>query len=73
MGVSIVAWAFSPTVPLIMLAYVALAVGTTFLSGAEDALFFESVQITGRTEEYSPSRRAGQCGHARRNRVGQRG
>jgi MFS family permease len=53
MGVSILAWAFAPTVPLIILTYAALAVGSTFLSGAEDALFFETLQITGRAGEYT--------------------
>jgi len=53
MGVSIFAWAIAPTMPLIMLAYVFLAIGVTFLSGAEDAFFYESVQITGRSEEYT--------------------
>lgn len=53
MGTSIIGWTFAPTVPLVMLAYVFLAIGTTFLSGAEDALFYESVQITGRSAEYT--------------------
>src|SRR5439155_3707112 len=30
-----------------------LAIGTTFLSGAEDALLYESVQLTGRTDDYT--------------------
>lgn len=47
------AWAFAPNVLLIMLAYAAMAVGTTFLSGAEEAFFFESLQITGRANEYT--------------------
>jgi hypothetical protein len=42
MGVSMLAWAFAPTMPLIMLAHVALAIGNTFLSGAEDALFYRA-------------------------------
>ncbi len=53
MSLSIFAWAVAPTMPLIMLAYVGLAVGTTFLSGAEDAFFYETVQITGRGNEYT--------------------
>ncbi|MBI1881238.1 MAG: MFS transporter [Chloroflexi bacterium] len=53
LGVSTLAWAFAPTMPLIMLAYVALAVGTTFLSGAEEAFLYESLQIMGRTGEYA--------------------
>ena len=46
------AWAFAPTMLLIMLAYAAMAVGTTFLSGAEEAFFYESLQSTGRADEY---------------------
>jgi predicted MFS family arabinose efflux permease len=38
--------------PLIMVAYAGLAIGTTFLSGAEDAFFYESMQITGRAGDY---------------------
>ena len=47
------AWAFAPTMLLIMLAYAAMAVGTTFLSGAEEAFFYESLQSTGRADEYT--------------------
>lgn len=36
-----------------MSAYVVMAVGTTFLSGAEEAFFYESLQITGRASEYT--------------------
>lgn len=53
MGLSILGWTFAPTVLLITLSYVFLAIGATFLSGAEDALFYESVRITGRTDEYT--------------------
>ncbi|MCX6048498.1 MAG: MFS transporter [Chloroflexi bacterium] len=53
MSLSIFAWVFAPTLPLIMLAYIGLAIGATFLTGAEDALFYESLQITGRAEEYT--------------------
>ncbi len=53
MAVSIFAWAFAPTMPLIMIAYVGLALGTTFLSGAEDAFLYESLQIGGRSGEYT--------------------
>ena len=53
MSVSTFAWAFAPTMPLIMVAYICLGVGYTFLSGAEDAFFYESLQITGRTDEYT--------------------
>jgi predicted MFS family arabinose efflux permease len=53
MTVSIVAWTYAPTLPLIMLAYMGLAVGITFLSGAQDALFYESVQGAGRGAEYT--------------------
>jgi MFS family permease len=53
MGASILAWAFAPTVPLIIVAYASLAVGSTFLTGAEDAFFYESLQIIGREGEYA--------------------
>jgi MFS family permease len=68
MGVSILAWAFAPTVPLIILTYAALAVGSTFLSGAEDAFLFETLQITRRASEYTrlagrvSASRLGTCG-----------
>ena len=53
MSLSIFAWALAPTVLLIVLAYAGLAIGVTFLSGAEDAFFFESIQITGRANSYT--------------------
>lgn len=52
MGISALAWPFAPTVPLIMLAHVGLAIGNSFLSGAEEAFFYESLQATGRAAEY---------------------
>jgi MFS family permease len=53
MSVSIFAWTAAPNVPLIVFAYAGLAVGVTFLSGAEDAFFYETLQITGRTGNYT--------------------
>lgn len=53
MSLSIFAWAFAPTVILIVLAYAGLAIGVTFLSGAEDAFFYETVQLTGRGGDYT--------------------
>jgi MFS family permease len=53
MGVSMLAWTFAPTVFIITLSYIFLAIGATFLSGAEDALFYESVKISGRADEYT--------------------
>lgn len=53
MSLSIFAWALAPTILLIVLAYAGLAIGVTFLSGAEDAFFFESIQITGRANSYT--------------------
>jgi MFS family permease len=50
---STLAWIVAPTLPLIMLAYICLGIGYTFLSGAEDALFYESVQRTGRADAYT--------------------
>lgn len=52
-GLGTLAWAFAPTLPLIMLTYVVMALGITFVSGAEDAFFYESVQLAGRTLEYT--------------------
>src|SRR5215208_5087067 len=46
--VGILGWTFSPTMPLIMLSYFGMGIGFTFLSGADEALFYESVQLTGR-------------------------
>ncbi|HLZ57209.1 MAG TPA: MFS transporter [Ktedonosporobacter sp.] len=53
MGTSTLAWVFAPTLPLILLAYICLGIGFTFLSGAEDALFYESVQLAGRGADYT--------------------
>jgi MFS family permease len=53
MGVSVLAFAFAPTVPLIIASFVALAIGLTFLSGAEDAFLFESLKIVGRAADYT--------------------
>lgn len=52
MGVSMVVWSFAPTVALVTVAYAFLAIGNTFLSGADDAFFYESLKITGRSEAY---------------------
>lgn len=53
MGVSMLTWAFVPPVFVIVIAYMTLALGVTFLSGAEDAFLFESLQATGRGHEYA--------------------
>jgi MFS family permease len=53
MGGSVLAWALAPTVPLVALSYVAIAIGATFLSGAEEALVFESLKISGRVGDYT--------------------
>ncbi len=53
MGISLIAWTLAPTVPLIMLAYAMLAIGATFLSGAEDAFFFETLKVTKRVGDYT--------------------
>lgn len=60
MGISMLAWPIAPTVPLILVAYAGMALGYTFLSGAEEALFFESLKQVGRAGEYQ--RLAGQIG-----------
>ena len=46
-------WTFAPTLPLTIVAYVAMGVGMTFLSGAEDAFFYETVRLSGRGEDYA--------------------
>lgn len=60
MSVSMLAWPMAPTVPLIVIAYAGMAFGFTFLSGAEEALFFESLKTLGRAEDYQ--RLGGQIG-----------
>jgi MFS family permease len=52
LAVGMLAWVFAPTMPLIMLAYVILALGNNFLTGADDAFFYESLQRTGRADDY---------------------
>src|SRR5215211_3760658 len=37
--VGLLGWTFAPTLPLTIIAYVAMGVSITFLSGAEDAFF----------------------------------
>jgi MFS family permease len=53
MSLGVLGWTFAPTLPLIIVAYVAMGVGITFLSGAEDAFFYESLQVTGRGGDYT--------------------
>src|SRR6266508_3010930 len=53
LSLGVFGWTFAPTLPLIMLAYVAMGVGITFLSGAEDAFFYETLQVTGRASNYT--------------------
>src|SRR6266542_4244947 len=53
MSVGVLGWTFAPTLPLIIVAYIAMGVGITFLSGAEDAFFYETLQVTGRGEDYT--------------------
>ena len=62
MSVGILGWTFAPTLPLIMLSYLGMGIGYTFLSGAEDALFYESVQLAGRADDYT--RLVGRAGAA---------
>lgn len=52
MAAASLAWVAAPTLGLIIAAYVVLAVGYTFVSGAEDALLYEAVARAGRAEEY---------------------
>lgn len=53
MSLGVLGWTFAPTLPLIIAAYVAMGVGITFLSGAEDAFFYETLQVTGRGDDYT--------------------
>ena len=53
MGISMLLWPVVPFLPLIVLAYAGMALGYTFLSGAEDALFYESLKATGRADDYA--------------------
>jgi MFS family permease len=53
MSLGVLGWTFAPTLPLIIVAYVAMGVGITFLSGAEDAFFYETLQATGRGGDYT--------------------
>src|SRR6266545_431123 len=53
LSVGILGWTFVPTLPLIMLSYFGMGIGFTFLSGAEDALFYESMQLAGRADDYT--------------------
>lgn len=45
-------WLLAPNVPLLVLAYAVMGIGSTFLSGAEDAFFYESLVALGRGEDY---------------------
>lgn len=62
MSIGILGWTFAPTLPLIMISYLGMGIGFTFLSGAEDALIYESVQLAGRADEYT--RLVGRAGAA---------
>src|SRR6266542_4779817 len=53
MSLSVLGWTFAPTLLFIIVAYVAMGVGITFLSGAEDAFFYETLQVTGRASDYT--------------------
>jgi len=59
-GASTLAWVLAPTMTLIAVAYTCLGVGYTFLSGADDALFYESVRRAERSHDYT--RLAGRAG-----------
>jgi MFS family permease len=52
MTLGMIGWTFAPTLLLTIIAYVAMGVGMTFLSGAEDAFFYETVRATGRGDDY---------------------
>src|SRR4029434_9773597 len=52
MAAGLMGWTFAPTLLLTIIAYVAMGVGMTFLSGAEDAFFYETVRASGRGDDY---------------------
>ncbi len=52
MAAGLIGWTFAPTLLLTIIAYVAMGVGMTFLSGAEDAFFYETVRASGRGDDY---------------------
>jgi MFS family permease len=52
MAAGLIGWTFAPTLLLTIVAYVVMGVGMTFLSGAEDAFFYETVRQSGRGDEY---------------------
>lgn len=62
MAASTFVWTVASSLPLIIAAYVCLGVGFTFVSGAQDALLYESVDRAGRSEDYT--RVAGRTGAA---------
>lgn len=53
MSIGALGWTFSPIMPLIMLSYISMGIGFTCLSGAEDALFYESIKLAGRGDDYT--------------------
>lgn len=53
LAVGTLGWAYAPTLPLILITYVVMGIGLTFISGAEDAFFYESIQRAGRAHEYT--------------------
>ena len=52
MAAGLIGWTFAPTLLLTIIAYVVMGVGMTFLSGAEDAFFYETVRASGRGDDY---------------------
>ncbi len=52
MAAGLIGWTFAPALLLTIIAYVAMGVGMTFLSGAEDAFFYETVRASGRGDDY---------------------
>jgi MFS family permease len=52
MAGGLIGWTFAPTLLLTIVAYVVMGVGMTFVSGAEDAFFYETVRAIGREDDY---------------------
>jgi MFS family permease len=53
MAMSVLGWLYAPSMALVIAAYLLMGLGFTFLSGAEDAFFYESLQRAGRSADYS--------------------
>lgn len=53
LSVSMLIWAFASNIFTLIVSFVVLGIGFTFLSGAQDAFLFESIKVIGREHEYT--------------------